>query len=360
MVEARALNTPVSNPLATLEALLAGSEPVLALAPMQDITDLAFWRLLHRYGGPDLYFTEYFRVHAASVPERWIVEAITANPTGRPVIAQLIGNDVPALVRTARFLQRLPIAGIDLNLGCPAPVVYRKCAGGGLLRDLPLVDAILRALRDAVAVKLSVKTRLGFDTADGFDALLDLLAVHPLDWVTVHGRTVSEMYRSPVRYDLIARAAARLPCPVFANGNLYAAEQALTVQRQTGVRGLMIGRGAIRNPWLFTQIRACGRGEPPPQPTGRDLLAYLHALWEATASPELTERSHVQRIKKHLNFIALGVEPTGTFLDGCRRATTRAELFALWAAHLDHAQPMTLTPLTLPLGERDLLAGAHC
>ncbi len=359
MCAARDLTAPAATPVAILEAQLAGPGPGLALAPMQDITDLAFWRLLHRYGGPDLYFTEYFRVHAASVPERWIVEAITANPTGRPVVAQLIGNDIPALVRTARFLQRLPIAGIDLNLGCPAPVVYRKCAGGGLLRDPPRVDAILRALRDAVEVKLSVKTRLGFDSADGFDALLDLLAAHPLDWVTVHGRTVSEMYRSPVRYDLIARAAARLPCPVFANGNLYAAEQALTVYRQTGVQGLMIGRGAIRNPWLFAQIRACARGEPPPQPTGRDLLAYLHALWDATASPELTERSHVQRIKKHLNFIALGVEPTGAFLDGCRRATTRAELFALWAAHLDHAQPLTLVPLSLPLGERDLLAGAH-
>lgn len=345
--------------MAALDALLAGPAPVLALAPMQDITDLAFWRLLHRYGGPDVYFTEYFRVHATSVPERWIVEAITANPTGRPVVAQLIGNDIPALVRTAQFLQRLPIAGIDLNLGCPAPVVYRKCAGGGLLRELPRVEAILKALRDAVQVKLSVKTRLGFDTAEGFEDLLDRLTGHALDWVTVHGRTVSEMYRSPVRYDLIARAAARLPCPVLANGNLYSAAQALRVFAETGVRGLMIGRGAIRNPWLFAQIRARWRGEQMFVPTGRDVLAYLHALWEATAVGPLTERAHVQRIKKYLNFVALGVEPTGTFLDGCRRATTRVELFALWARHLDHEEPLALEPLPLPLGERDLLAGAH-
>ncbi len=327
---------------------------------MQDITDLPFWRLLHRYGGPDLYCTEYFRVHAHSVPERRIVEAITGNDTGRPVVAQLIGNDIPALVRTARFLQQLPVAGIDLNLGCPAPVVYRKCAGGGLLRDLPRVDALLKALREVVRVRLSVKTRLGFDTAEGFEALLDLLAAHPLDWVTVHGRTVSEGYRSPVRYDLIARAAERLPCPVIANGNLHSAQQALAVHRQTGVRGLMIGRGAIRNPWLFAQIRTCGNGAPKPVPRGRDVLAYLHALWEATAVPGLTERGQVQRIKKHLNFVALGVESTGRFLDGCRRATRAAELFALWEAHLDHDRPLPLEPLPLPLGERDLLAGVHC
>lgn len=342
------------------EACFTRSAPALALAPMQDITDLAFWRLIRRYGGPDVYFTEYFRVHGTSVPERWIVESITANPTGRPVIAQLIGNDIPALVRTARALQRLPLAGIDFNLGCPAPVVYRKCAGGGLLRDRPRVDAILRALREAVTVKLSVKTRVGFDSADGFDALLDLLAGHRLDWVTVHGRTVAGMYRSPVRYDLIALAAARLPCPVFANGNVHSADHAMRVLAETGARGLMIGRGAIRNPWLFEQTRARLRGESPPLPAGRDVLAYLHALWEATAGPHLTERSHVQRIKKYLNFVGPGVEPSGRFLDGCRRATTRAELFALWAEHLDHSRPLLLEPFAVPPGERDLPAGVHC
>ncbi len=344
---------------ARLKARLAGPDPVLALAPMQDITDLGFWGLLHRYGGPDVYFTEYFRVLPHSTPERWIVESITANPTGRPVVAQLIGHDIPALVRTARWLESLPVAGVDLNLGCPAPVVYRKCAGGGLLRDLAQVDAILKALRQAVRVNLSVKTRVGFDSAGGFEALLDVLAAHPLDWVTVHGRTVRDGYRSAVRYDLIARAAQRLPCPVFANGNLHAPAQARRVWAETGVRGLMIGRGAIRHPWLFAQIRRALRGEPPVPPTGREVLGYLHALWDATAAPELSERAHVQRIKKHLNFVALGIEPTGRFLDACRRAVQAAELFAIWEHHLAHDRPLTLEPLPLPLGERDVLAGVH-
>lgn len=343
----------------SLELRLREPAPVLALAPMQDVTDLAFWRLLHGYGGPDVYFTEYFRVHTTSVPERWIVESITANPTGRPIIAQLIGNDIPALVRTANWLQRLPVAGIDLNLGCPAPVVYRKCAGGGLLRDLPRISDILKALRQAVTVKLSVKTRVGFDSADNFDALLELLAAHPLDLVTVHGRTVAEMYRSPVRQELIARAAARLPCPVLANGNVHSGPHALEVLQRTGARGLMIGRGAIRNPWIFDQIRARLAGKVPVLPTGRDVLAYLHALHAATAAPHLNEPSHVQRIKKYLNYVGLGVEPTGRFLDRARRATRHDELFQLFAEHLDHDEPMPLEPLPLPLGHTDLLAGEH-
>src|SRR5579862_7702483 len=87
-------------PSETFVALLNGTEPILALAPMQDVTDLAFWRVMARYGGADVYWTEYFRVHGDSRPEKWIVDSIVNNPTGRPVVAQMIGNDVPSMVRT--------------------------------------------------------------------------------------------------------------------------------------------------------------------------------------------------------------------------------------------------------------------
>src|SRR5579863_9538399 len=163
---------------AQFSQLLAGSAPILALAPMQDVTDLPFWKLMAAYGGADVYYTEYFRVHAVSHLEKWIVESITQNPTGRPVIAQMIGNDIPSLIRAAKELQQLPVAAIDLNLGCPAPVVYRKSAGGGLLRDPARVDAILGALRDAISIKFTVKTRLGFDSPDVFEELLPIFAKH--------------------------------------------------------------------------------------------------------------------------------------------------------------------------------------
>src|SRR5271165_6023272 len=269
------------TPTDQLQQLLAGSAPILALAPMQDVTDLPFWRVMAAYGGADVYYTEYFRVHAVSHLEKWIVESITKNPTGRPVIAQMIGNDIPSLVRVAKELQQYPIAAVDLNLGCPAPVVYRKCAGGGLLREPKRVDAILGALRDAVSIKFTVKTRLGFDTPDVFDELLPIFARHSLDLLTVHGRTVREMYRTEVHYDFIARAVAALPCPVLANGNIHSARKAHEVICQTGAHGLMIGRGAIRNPWLFHQIRQQRRGETLFSPKGVDVLGYIRTLYEA-------------------------------------------------------------------------------
>jgi tRNA-dihydrouridine synthase len=254
----------------------------------------------------------------------------------------MIGNDIPALVRTAKELQRHPIAAVDLNLGCPAPVIYRKCAGGGLLRDLPKIDAILAALRDAVTISLTVKTRIGFDSADDFDALLEIFAKHSVDLLTVHGRTVTQMYRPGVRYDLIARAAAQMPCPVLANGNVHSPAHALAVLAETGARGLMIGRGAIRNPWLFQQILQTRRGETPTLPTGRQVLAYVNELWETQTTPDARENAQVQRLKKFMNFIGEGMEPSAPFLHEIRRVETRADFFRICETYLDHTRPMRL------------------
>src|ERR1051325_10519551 len=156
------------------DTLLNRGIPALALAPMQDVTDLPFWRLMAHYGGADLYFTEYFSVHATSNLDRHILKSITENPTGKPAIAQMIGNDIPSLVRTAKELQKYPIVAVDLNLGCPAPVVYKKCAGGGLLREPEKVDQIIGALRDAIDIKFTVKTRLGFEDYQNFPRLLNI------------------------------------------------------------------------------------------------------------------------------------------------------------------------------------------
>lgn len=339
--------------------MLHGPEPLLALAPMQDVTDRPFWELMARYGGADLYCTEYFRVLPNSHLSPKIMESITENPTGRPVVAQMIGNDIPSLVRDAKELQKHPVIAIDLNLGCPVPVVYRKCAGGGLLRDPQRIDSILGALRDAVEIPFTVKTRIGFDDSSVFDELLRIFAKHPLDLLTVHGRTVKEMYRSVVHYDLIAKAVQAMPFPVLANGNIHSPAKAAEVLQVTGASGLMIGRGAIRNPWLFLQIRQSRRGDEVWRPRGRDVLEYIHALYEAVCSPEAREVSQVQKMKKYLNFIGLGVEPTGAFLHAIRRVMTKADFFRICAEFLSHDHLLTLEPFSLGLESHDILAGEN-
>lgn len=348
------------TPVQQFDAILQGDLPPLALAPMQDVTDRSFWELISRYDGADLYFTEYFRVYAGSRLDRNILRSVTENPTGRPVVAQLIGNSIPDLVRSARELEAYPVAAIDLNLGCPAPVVYRKCAGGGLLREPDRVDAILGALREAVTSRFSVKTRLGFDTPAVFEQLLPIFARHRLDLLTVHGRTVRDMYRTPVRYDCIRHAVEAVSCPVLANGNVASPDRAIEVIQQTGVRGLMIGRGAIRNPWLFRQIRQRLRGETVDLPDGREVLAYVRALYESLGpGSAATDRGRVTRAKKHMNFLGVGVEPTGEFLHRIRRAGSEAEFFGICEEYLDHDRPMALEPFDLGLAPSDVMAGAQ-
>ena len=345
------------DPREQFHSLLAGHAPLLALAPMQGVTDLRFLKLMTAYGGADVYFTEYFRVYSTSRLEKRVLKSITENPTSRPIVAQMIGNNIPALVRTARELQRYPVAAVDLNLGCPAPIVCRKDAGGGLLRNPARVDAILGALRDAVTIPFTVKTRIGFDSPEVFSELLPIFAKHSLDLLTVHARTVKEMYRSKVQYKFIARAVSGLRCPVLANGNVYSAPKAAEVLKITGARGLMIGRGVIRNPWLFRQIREHQRGQSVFMPRGTDVLAYVRALYAAVCSPAAREFTRVQKMKKYLNYLGVGVEPTGQFLHQVRRVTTTAGLFRLCEEFLDHDQPMPLEPFPLALKEGDLMAG---
>ncbi|PTX94538.1 tRNA-dihydrouridine synthase family protein [Opitutus sp. ER46] len=325
--------TSVSN-AARLPEGQAPGQPLTALAPMQDVTDLAFMRVIAHYGAPDYFFTEFFRVHAQSRPEKHILRSIDENETGRPVFAQLIGEDLHHLERTTVELLRHPVAGIDLNLGCPAPKVYKKNVGGGLLREPEKIGSILKMLRAAVPGLLTVKMRIGFDNTAAYDQILDLINEHRVDLLTVHGRTVKEMYRSEVHYDFIAHAVQRVHCPVLANGNVTSAPRAVSVISQTRAAGVMVGRHAIRNPWVFRQCREQFAGRPPSVVTLAHVRDYVEHLFQATQVEGLLERYHVNKMKKYLNFVGQSVDPTGAFLHAMRRAETAAQLFAVCDEHL--------------------------
>lgn len=316
---------------------------------MQDVTDLPFMRVVQRHGGPDYYVTEYFRVHADYQLEKHILSSITESHTGRPVYAQMIGQDIASLVRCAKELLEYPVAGIDLNLGCPAPVVCRKDAGGGLLRKTDRLREILDALRDTVPGKFTVKTRVGYHSHDEFDGLLEIFQSCPIDALTIHGRTVEERYRTPVHTRCIRRAVRCMPCPVIANGNVVDVETGAGLARSTGAAGLMIGRGAIRNPWLFDQLRAAFSGRIPAAVRRADLLGYIMDLYQELAlhqrhgaSGEFDERRHVNRMKKYMVYIAQGLD--ADFEYRIHRATTEREFHAICRDFLDSPEPLPPRP----------------
>jgi len=308
---------------------LAPNSLCSALAPMQDVTDLAFMRLLGKFGVPDAFFTEYFRVHGHSTPEAHILESIEKHGTGRPVFAQMIGEDLHHLERTALLLQEFPVAGIDLNMGCPAPKVYRKNVGGGLLREPSKIDQVFAVLRDCCKGRFTVKMRVGFEDSRYFEEILGLVTTHKVDALSIHGRTVKQMYRGEVDYKLIKKACASVPCPVFANGNITSAAKALEVHQYTGCHGVMVGRSAIRNPWIFRQIREMSTGMDVFQPRMQDVRHYVQDLWEVTTLSDSQEIHRLNRMKKLLNFVGQGVDPDGAFLHHMRRARTAADFFRI-------------------------------
>lgn len=315
------------------EGIVKG-QALSALAPMQDVTDLSFMTVINECGPPDYFFTEFIRVHEHSIVERGILDSIVKNPSDRPVFAQLIGENLFDLERIAKELLKHPVAGIDLNLGCPAPKVYKKNVGGGLLRDVGHVDQILGTLRQAVPGLFTVKMRIGFETTENFEAVLGLINKHEVDLLSVHGRTVKELYRGEVHYDYIRRAVESVNCPVFANGNVTSVEKAVWVLDYTGADGVMIGRSAIRNPWIFRQLREYLEGESCFKPTLRDVYGYVERLVEATRGVDFGEVAHVNRMKKFLNFVGQGVDVEGQFLHEVRRVSSYEGLFSVCKRYL--------------------------
>lgn len=320
---------------------------LLALAPMKDVTDLAFIKTLNDLNSlPDYFITEYFRTvahHKKMAPH--IMRSIDENPTGRPIYGQLVGQEPEFLVRDALNLMKHACAGVDLNMGCPAPIVCRRGAGGGMLRTPGAMDAALGALRDALpAGAFSVKCRLGYETPDEFERILPVIARHAPDRVCIHARTVKEGYRSPVHPEWVLWAARELKCPVIANGNIVDTETAAAWVRLASPAGLMIGRAALRNPWIFSHLRAHFRGEHAASPVFRDVLHYIRRLHERTLEMQehYVEEKHIHRMKKYLVYTARGLPPL--FDHQMKRARTTRDFMRLCEDILDRDTPFPLTP----------------
>jgi tRNA-dihydrouridine synthase C len=190
-----------------------------------------------------------------------------------------------------------------------------------------------------------VKTRIGYADDTGFPRLLEILRRHSIDGLTVHARTVKDLYQTPVRPDCARMAVETLPCPVIANGNVVDVSTGLSYLAKTQAAGLMIGRGAIRNPWIFSQLIAAFEGTPPPAPSHRDLLGYVMELYDELASEtrKLIPDAHVQRMKKTLAYISHGLHD-GSFEYDMRRAKTPDDFSRICRHHLDHDAPLPALP----------------
>ena len=274
--ESAGLGIPITVPGVDAESLCP-----TALAPMQDVTSLPFMSVIGERGEPDIFFTEFFRVHENSRLNPEILSSVTLNPTNRPVFAQIIGENIKDINRTIDDLSEYPIAGIDLNMGCPAPRVYKKNVGGALLKNPEKVQKVLGSMRAKWSGNLTVKMRIGFEDDRNFEKILKIILENKINLLSIHVRTVTGGYNATPRYNYVHRAVQLLgsDCPILVNGSIESAESAWDLKQNLGTFGVMIGRAAIRNPWIFRQIREVSRGILL-SPKRSDLYYYCHSLYE--------------------------------------------------------------------------------
>lgn len=247
-----------------------GPRPVM-LAPMEDVTDGSF-RLICKEAGADMVYTEFVSADALIRNIAATTRKLVINPAERPVAIQIYGREPDVMVQAAKIVEQAGPDIIDINFGCPVKKVAGKGAGAGLLRDVPKMLDITRAVVDAVNLPVTVKTRLGWDHDSKIIVeLAERLQDCGISALTVHGRTRSQMYTGQADWDMIARVKEnpRLHIPVIGNGDISTHRQITDAFDRYGVDGVMVGRATIGAPWIFRTLKG---GDPVPVAAQFDLL----------------------------------------------------------------------------------------
>lgn len=233
-----------------------GDRPVM-LAPMEDVTDTSF-RLICKEQGADMTYSEFVSADALIRNIAATTRKLTIHPAERPTAIQIYGREVEPMVEAARMVEQVAPDIIDINFGCPVKKVAGKGAGAGMLRDIPRMLEITRAVVSAVNIPVTVKTRLGWDHESKIIvSLAEQLQDCGIAAITVHGRTRSQMYTGEADWEMIARVKEnpRLTIPVIGNGDITTPERLIAAFDRYGVDGVMVGRASIGAPWIFNDLK---------------------------------------------------------------------------------------------------------
>lgn len=277
-----------------------GQRPVM-LAPMEDVTDRSF-RLLCKEQGADMTYSEFVSADALIRNIASTTRKLSIDPAERPTAIQIYGRDPATMAEAARIAEGARPDIIDINFGCPVKKVAGKGAGAGLLRDIPTMLAITRAVVDAVKVPVTVKTRLGWDHDNRIIVeLAEQLQDCGIRALTVHGRTRSQMYTGSADWEMIARVKEnpRLTIPVIGNGDITTPSQAAEAFTRYGVDGVMVGRASIGAPWIFRYMKAAVEGQPSLEVSDAERFAMIRRQIRESVD-RIDEYRGILHIRRHL------------------------------------------------------------
>jgi nifR3 family TIM-barrel protein len=285
-------------------------DPPLFLAPMAGVTDRDFRLLVRRIGGVGLVAMEFIASKAivsGNPKTRSLMHFVDEE---RPLAIQIYGSDARTMADAARVVEELGPDLVDINMGCPANKVLKGCAGAALMGDLDLAEEIIVAVTRAVSLPVTVKFRLGLDNCrSNYLELGRICEANGVAAVAMHARTARQMFGGDADWSHIARLKETLSIPVIGNGDVRDAAEAVARMRETGCDGIMVGRGATKNPWIFRQTAALLSGGAVSEPTltdRRDLILQ-HFRWVA-------EREHsgfaLHKLRKFTSWYTHGL-PNG-------------------------------------------------
>lgn len=283
------------------------------LAPMEGITHPDMRDAVAALGGVGIVCTEFVRISRAEISPERLRREVRKTP-GIPLSVQVMGNEAEKMAEAAGVIAEAGADVVDINLGCPMPRIVRKGVGAAMLKDPELLHRVVSAMRARTrGVLLSAKIRAGFDDSENVLTIARVVESAGVDYLVVHPRRRCDFYEGVADWRIVRLLRASLDIPVVGNGDVWYAADALRMERETGCDAVMIGRPALRNPWIFAQIDALRSGRAPFRPAGTDVLAHLETIRrqsERTFSP----RAVAGRLKELLRYVGRALPNGSSFV----------------------------------------------
>lgn len=317
-----------------------GNRPIM-LAPMEDVTDPSF-RLICKEQGADMVYTEFVSADALIRNINSTTRKLFIDPAERPAAIQIYGKEVEPMVEAAKIAEAAQPDVLDINFGCPVKKVASKGAGSGMLRNVPLLLEITRAIVDAVKIPVTVKTRLGWDCENKIIVeLAEQLQDCGIKALTIHGRTRSQMYNGEADWTLIGEVKRnpRMTIPIIGNGDITSPEKLVEYFDRYGVDGIMVGRASIGAPWIFREMKHyMATGEHHAIPAAEKMALLRRQISESI--DRIDEYRGILHIRRHLAASPLfkGIPNFRSTRIAMLQAGTRAELEAI----LNHVEATML------------------
>ncbi len=312
----------------TTEQIYGSHFPVI-LAPMAGITDLAF-RLLCKEQGCDVVVTEMISAKALYYGNKNTIPLLQIEEEEKPVGVQIFGSEPELMGQMAHKIEDRGFAYIDINMGCPVPKIVNNKEGSALMLQPELAGKIVKEVKAAVSLPVTVKIRLGFDE-DHKNAVefARILEENGVDALAVHGRTREQFYSGKADWETIRQVKAAVSVPVIANGDIFSGEDALAIRAATGCDGIMVGRGCKGNPWLFREIKAALAGQPIPKRPGVDEVAAMLLRHAALCVKYKEEYTGIREMRKHAGWYTAGMRGATKLRDAVNHVTTLSQLETL-------------------------------